>query len=223
VHLLIVEDDARLRRVMQRVLQQDSHVVELAGDGCEGLDLALTGTFDVVVLDLMLPKLDGFQVCKRLREAGIDTPVLMLTARDALSDRVRGLDAGADDYLAKPFAFSELAARLRALSRRRPLIASEVLSVGDLTLDPVRRCTFRGSREIELTPREFALLEYLMRHEGQALSRTQILDHVWGYGFDTMTNVVDTYIHYLRRKVDRQGANLLHTVRGVGYKIEERP
>lgn len=207
--------------MMKRVLSEDGNVVELATDGGDGLRLALNGSFDVVILDLMLPVLDGIEVCRRLREAHKDVPVLILTARTEVEDRVRGLDAGADDYVAKPFAFSELLARVRALGRRRPLIAQEVLSVADLSLDPIRHVVRRGRREIDLTPKEFALLEYFMRNKGQVLSRAQILDNVWGYGFDAVAKVVDTYVHYLRRKVDGGAAKkLLRTVRGYGYKIE---
>jgi DNA-binding response OmpR family regulator len=206
---------------MKRVLEAESHVVELAMDGGVALDLVHSGTFDAVILDVMLPTIDGIEVCRRLRSAGVDTPVLLLTARDAPEDRVRGLDAGADDYVGKPFSFAELLARLRALGRRPARIVSEVMSVDDLSLDPVRHVVRRGAKEIELTPKEFALLEYFMRHTGQVLNRTQILDHVWGYAFSSMSNVVDIYVHYLRNKVDHGSKRkLIRTVRGLGYKIE---
>jgi DNA-binding response OmpR family regulator len=221
VHVLVVEDDQRLARLIKRVLEEELHVVDLAYDGSDALYKGEDGAFDVIILDVMLPEMDGVAVCRRLREAGVHTPVLMLTARDAVEDRVRGLDAGADDYLPKPFAFAELLARLRALTRRRAPVAGQVLAVADLTLDPVRRRVERGGRTIDLTPKEFALLEYLMRHPNQILTRTQIMDHVWSYEFSTLTNVVDLYIHYLRRKVDagfRQ--RLIRTARGVGYGIE---
>jgi two-component system, OmpR family, response regulator len=221
MHLLIVEDDSRLARVMKRVLEDEGHVVDLAGNGVDGLDLALTGDFDAVTLDVMLPKLNGFEVCKQLRAAGKSTPVLMLTAREALQDRVHGLDSGADDYLAKPFAFEELLARLRALGRRRAPLGDNFLAVGDLRLDEVTHEVRRGRNLIDLTPKEFALLEYLMRHKGMALSRPQIFDQVWGYEADVLSNVVDIYIHYLRRKVDKTGKKLIRTVRGVGYKIDD--
>jgi DNA-binding response OmpR family regulator len=220
MHVLLVEDDVRLSRVIRRILEEEAHLVETAQDGPSGADLALTGSFDVVILDVMLPGIDGFEVCRRLRAGGIDTPVLMLTARDAVEDRVRGLDSGADDYLAKPFAFAELLARLRALGRRRNELSSELLTVEDLTLNPAVRVVKRAGRVIELTAKEFVLLEYLMRHPGQVLTRTQILDHVWGYAFASDTNVVDIYIHYLRNKVDKGfGSRLIATVRGVGYRI----
>jgi two-component system, OmpR family, response regulator len=220
MHLLIVEDDSRLARVMKRVLEDEGHVVDLAGNGVEGLDLALTGDFDAVTLDVMLPRLDGFEVCKRLRAAGRNTPVLMLTAREAVHDRVHGLDSGADDYLAKPFAFEELLARLRALGRRRGPVGADLLTAGDLELDEITHEVRRGGRLIELTPKEFALLDYLMRHKGIALTRPQIFDQVWGYEANVLSNVVDIYIHYLRRKVDVAGDKLIRTVRGVGYKID---
>ncbi len=222
MHVLIVEDDVRLGRVVTRILEEEAHVVETATDGRSGLDSGSSGGFDVIVLDVMLPVLDGFEVCKRLRAAGVDTPVLMLTARDAIEDRVRGLDSGADDYLAKPFAFAELLARLRALGRRRSNVSSDVLEVGDLRLDPVRHQVQRGGKDLDLTAKEFALLEYMMRHPGQVLTRTQILDHVWGYAFASLTNVVDIYIHYLRNKVEKGASTrLIRTIRGVGYKIGE--
>jgi two-component system, OmpR family, response regulator len=223
MHLLIVEDDSRLAHVMKRVLEDEGHVVDLAGNGEDGLDLALTGDFDAVTLDIMLPRLDGFEVCKRLRAAGKSTPVLMLTAREAVHDRVHGLDAGADDYLAKPFAFEELLARLRALGRRRGPMDIDALTVADLQLDEVTHEVRRGKHLVDLTPKEFALLDYLMRHKGMALTRPQIFDQVWGYEAEVLSNVVDIYIHYLRRKVDKTGKKLIRTVRGVGYKIDDRP
>jgi two-component system, OmpR family, response regulator len=223
MHLLIVEDESRLAHVMKRVLEDEGHVVDLAGNGEDGLDLALTGDFDAVTLDVMLPGLDGFEVCKRLRAAGKSTPVLMLTAREALHDRVHGLDAGADDYLAKPFAFEELLARLRALGRRRGPMDADTLTVADLQLDEVMHEVRRGKHLIDLTPKEFALLDYLMRHKGMALTRPQIFDQVWGYEAEVLSNVVDIYIHYLRRKVERTGKKLIRTVRGVGYKIDDSP
>jgi DNA-binding response OmpR family regulator len=220
MHVLLVEDDVRLTRVLRRMLEEEAHVVEVANDGVSGADLALTGGFDVVILDVMLPAMDGFEVCKRVRAGHIDTPVLMLTARDAVPDRVRGLDSGADDYLAKPFAFDELLARLRALGRRRAPVCSEVLQVEDLALDPGMHVVKRAGKVVDLTAKEFALLEYLMRHPGQVLTRTQILDHVWGYAFASDTNIVDIYIHYLRNKVDKgHTQKLIATVRGVGYRL----
>jgi DNA-binding response OmpR family regulator len=206
---------------MRRVLQEEAHTVDVAYDGEEGLQMALEGTHDVIVLDIMLPEINGLDVCKSLRANRIDTPVLLLTALDGIDDRVRGLDAGADDYLPKPFAFQELMARLRALSRRRvqPRDPQE-LNVDDLTLDLRRRRAQRAGRSIELSPKEFSLLEYLMRNEGQAVTRAQILDHLWGYDFATDSNLVDVYVAYLRRKVDKDTKNnLIRTVRGVGYAL----
>ncbi len=224
MHILVVEDDQRLGRLLQRVLTEERHAADLAHSGERGLDLALSAGYDLVILDLMLPDLDGIEVCRRMRAEGIGTPVLMLTARGTVEDRVAGLNAGADDYLVKPFAMAELLARVGALLRRRDRSADAptVLEVGGLTLDLLRREVRRGGREIELTPKEFALLEYLMRNPGRALSRTQIIDHVWRYDLDAVSNVVDIYIHYLRDKVDRGfDRPLIKTVRGVGYRIGE--
>lgn len=224
MHILVVEDDQRLGRLLQRVLTEERHAADLAHSGERGLDLALSGGYDLVILDLMLPDLDGVEVCRRMRAEGIGTPVLMLTARGTVEDRVAGLNAGADDYLVKPFAMAELLARVGALLRRRDRSADvpTVLEVGGLTLDLLRREVRRDGRTIELTPKEFALLEYLMRNTGRALSRTQIIDHVWRYDLDAVSNVVDIYIHYLRDKVDRGfDRQLIRTVRGVGYKIGE--
>jgi DNA-binding response OmpR family regulator len=223
MRILVVEDERRLALLLRRVLLEERHTVDVAGDGVQGLDLASRDTYDLVILDLMLPGRDGLEVCRELRAAGVKAPVLMLTARAAVEDRVAGLNAGADDYLVKPFAMEELLARVNALSRRRgrDLDASLELRVGDLTLDLVRHQARRGARAIELTAKEFALLEYLMRHPGQALTRTQITDHVWRYDLEALSNVVDIYIHYLRDKVDRGFPHpLIRTVRGVGYKIE---
>jgi len=223
MHILVVEDEKRLATLLRRVLTEERHAVDVAYDGLAGLDLASSGNYDLVILDLMLPGLDGLAISRRVREAGIDTPIQMLTARGAVEDRVAGLNAGADDYLVKPFAMEELLARVGARLRRRaePLDAANELRVGDLTLDLVRHEVHRGGRTIELTAKEFALLEFLMRHPGQALTRTQITDHVWRYDLEALSNVVDMYIHYLRDKIDRGAARpLIRTVRGVGYKIE---
>lgn len=223
MHILVVEDERRLARLLQRVLEEQQHVVEVANDGESGYDLAAAGGFDLIVLDVMLPGKDGIAVTRELRAANIGSPILMLTARDAVEDRVRGLDAGADDYLVKPFAFDELLARVRALGRRpaEPLGTTQ-LKVGELTLDLVRHEARRGGRIIELTAKEFALLEYLMRHAGQTVSRTQITDHVWRYDFDGETAIVDIYVHYLRNKIDRGFSHpFIHTVRGVGYALRE--
>ncbi len=223
MYVLVVEDERRLAQLVRRVLEEEGHTVDVAHDGEEGLQMALEGTHDVIVLDIMLPEIDGIEVCKALRRNRLDTPVLLLTALDGVDDRVRGLDAGADDYLPKPFAFQELMARLRALSRRRvqPRDPQE-LAVDDLTLDLRRRRAQRDGRPIELSPKEFSLLEFLMRNEGRVVTRTQILDHLWGYDFATDSNLVDVYVAYLRRKVDKGTNNkLIRTVRGVGYALGE--
>ena len=223
MHILVVEDEQRLAFLLRRVLLEERHTVDLAYDGETGLDLALSDTYDVVILDVMLPGLDGLEVCRQMRAERIMTPVLMLTARGAVEDRVVGLNVGADDYLVKPFAMEELLARINALLRRRDRRFDEIpqLSAGDLTLDLVRHEARRAGRVIELTAKEFALLEYLMRHPGQVLTRTQIIDAVWRYDLEALSNVVDIYIHYLREKIDHGFSHaLIKTVRGVGYKIE---
>lgn len=222
MHILVVEDEKRLANILRRVLSEERHTVDVAYDGASGYDLAASDTYDLVVLDLMLPGMDGLQICRELRANNVQVPILMLTARGAIEDRVAGLKLGADDYLVKPFAMEELLARVGALLRRgRAPQASTQLKVGDLTLDLTRHEAERGGRVIELTAKEFALLEFLMRHPGQVLTRTQIIDHVWRYDFDALSNVVDIYIHYLRDKIDRAANRpLIKTVRGVGYKIE---
>lgn len=223
MHILVVEDEQRLAALVRRVLVEERHAVDVAHDGDTGLDLADSDTYDLVILDVMLPGTDGFEVCRQMRADGVETPVLMLTARGAVEDRVAGLNVGADDYLVKPFALEELLARVNALLRRRKgsLETSTELRAKDLTLDLVRHEVRRGNRIIELTAKEFALLEYLMRHPGQVLTRTQITDHVWRYDIDALSNVVDTYIHYVRDKVDKgHSTPLIKTVRGVGYKID---
>jgi DNA-binding response OmpR family regulator len=220
--ILLVEDDLRLARAVRRVFEEETHTVDIVGDGKHALDVASDGGFDVMVLDVMLPEMDGFEVCKRMRTAGIQAPVLMLTARTDVQDRVRGLDAGADDYMVKPFAVAELLARVRALGRRGARGSGrDQLRAGDLMLDISRHSAIRGDREIELTVKEFQLLELLLRHQGQVLTRTQILDHVWQYDRDFASNVVDIYIHYLRNKIDKGfKTQLIHTVRGVGYTLK---
>lgn len=223
MYVLVVEDERRLAQLVRRVLEEEGHTVDVAHDGEEGLQMALEGTHDVIVLDIMLPVINGLDVCRSLRSNRMDTPVLLLTALDGVDDRVKGLDAGADDYLPKPFAFQELMARLRALSRRRvqPRDPQE-LTVDDLTLDLRRRRAQRNGRQIELSPKEFSLLEFLMRNQGRVVTRTQILDHLWGYDFATDSNLVDVYVAYLRRKVDKGNtAKLIRTVRGVGYALGE--
>ncbi len=223
MHILIVEDEQRLSYLLRRVFLEERHTVDLAHDGHTGLDLALSDTYDIVILDVMLPGIDGLEICRQMRTEHIMSPVLMLTARGAVEDRVTGLNVGADDYLAKPFAMEELLARISALLRRRDRHFDETsrLTVADLTLDLLRHEAQRAGRAIELTAKEFALLEYLMRHPGQALTRTQIIDAVWRYDLEALSNVVDIYIHYLREKIDQGFPRpLIKTVRGVGYKIE---
>jgi DNA-binding response OmpR family regulator len=223
MHILVVEDEQRLAYLLRRVLLEERHTVDLAHDGNTGLDLALSDTYDVVLLDIMLPGIDGVEVCRQMRSEHIMSPVLMLTARGSVEDRVTGLNVGADDYLTKPFAMEELLARINALLRRRDqrFDGNPRLNVGDLTLDLVAHEARRDGGVIELTAKEFALLEYLMRHPGQVLTRTQIVDAVWRYDMEALSNVVDIYIHYLRDKVDQGYTHrLIKTVRGVGYKIE---
>jgi len=222
MHILIVEDEQRLARLVARVLGEERHVVDVANDGDTGMDLALRGTYDLLILDLMLPGRSGLDICKQVRARKLQPAILMLTARGAIEDRVAGLRIGADDYLVKPFAMEELVARVDALLRRgRAITDTQRLQVGDLTLDLLRREAQRDGRIIELTAKEFALLEYLMRHPGQVLTRTQIIDHVWRYDSDALSNVVDIYIHYLRDKIDRGSSRpMIKTMRGVGYRLE---
>lgn len=219
--VLVVEDDARVARLVARALSESGYRVEVAYDGLQGLTQAESGLFDAIVLDVMLPELDGLQVSRQLRKSKVRTPILMLTARDSVPDRVRGLDAGADDYLVKPFALDELLARVRALVRRaNPDEHDDILRVADLSLDLTRHEVRRDEQQIALTPREFGLLHYLVRHQGQVMTKEQILDHVWGYDTDATLNVVEIYIHYLRDKIDRGFPRpLIRTVRGVGYTI----
>jgi len=220
VRVLIVEDDRRMAHLLRRGLMEEGHAVDLAGDGPEGLWYATENSYDAIVLDVMLPGFDGFKLCRKLRDQGLWTPVLMLTARGEVRDRVLGLDAGADDYLTKPFSFMELAARLRALARRGQPERPTVLEVGDLRLDPAARRVWRAEVEIVLTPKEFALLALLMAHPGEVLTRTRIIDSVWDFAYDGTSNVVDLYIGYLRRKLDRPfGRSDIETIRGVGYRL----
>jgi len=221
--ILLVEDEARLATAVRRVLTDEGYATDWASDGADGLDRAEQGGYDVILLDVMLPSYDGYEIARRLRAEGSTAPILMLTARDAIQDRVRGLDAGADDYLVKPFALAELLARVRALGRRAKMgvaADSPTLTIADLELDLRSREARRGPRRIELTAREFALLETLMRHPGQVMSRSQLLDSVWSYDAMTESNVVDIYIHYLRNKIDKGfDRKLIRTVRGMGYAI----
>ncbi|MGB2693849.1 MAG: response regulator transcription factor [Dehalococcoidia bacterium] len=222
MRVLIVEDERRIADFIRKGLSEQGYAVDVASDGEEALDWAAVAEFDTIVLDIMLPVRDGIEVCRLLRERGVRTPILMLTARDAVEDRVRGLDSGADDYLVKPFAFAELLARLRALARREPVPQGAVLQVGDLTLDTRTREASRAGAPILLTNREYALLEYLMRHSKQVLTRTMIAEHVWNYDFDNATNVIDVHIRNLRRKIDNAyPIKLIQTVRGAGYRVAD--
>ena len=221
MYVLIAEDERRLNQLVQRVLEEEGHTVDAAYDGEEALAMAMDGTHDVIVLDVLMPGMTGIDVCQALRQDRLDTPVLMLTALDSVEDRVKGLDAGADDYLPKPFAFQELLARIRALGRRKVQAREpDRLSLDDLKLDLRRRRAERAGKTIELSPKEFSLREFLMRNEGRVVTRTQILDHLWGYDYATDSNLVDVYIAYLRRKIDKgYDRKLVRTVRGVGYAL----
>jgi two-component system OmpR family response regulator len=220
MRVLVVEDEAEMARLLQRGLQEEGYAVDLAGEGAEALWLASENPYDVILLDLMLPDTDGVEICRRLREKGIWAPVIMVTARDAIEDHVRGLDVGADDYMTKPFSFAELLARMRALLRRPPAERPSVLAVGDLILDPGTRQVWRGEIVITVTTKEFALLEYFMRNPEQVLSRSRILEHVWDFAYEGDSNVVDVYVRYLREKIDRPfGRDSLQTVRGAGYRL----
>jgi two-component system OmpR family response regulator len=230
VRVLVVEDELRMAALLKRGLEEDGYAVDVVNTGTDAVWQANEFSYDAVVLDVMLPGLDGVPglggigVCRRLREAGRWMPVLMLTARDAVEDRVRGLDAGADDYLTKPFSFAELSARIRALIRRGAVERPSELCAADLRLDPATRQAWRGQVELELSTKEFALLELFLRHRGQVLTRTRILEHVWDFAYDGVSNVVDQYVLYLRRKIDRPfGLEQLETVRGAGYRLRTEP
>ena len=224
MRVLVVEDEQRIADFIQKGLTESGYAVDVAGDGDDALAWTDVVDYDVVVLDIMLPRRDGIDVCRTLRARGLGVPVLMLTARDSIGDRVRGLDSGADDYLVKPFAFAELLARLRALTRREPVLTDIELRVADLTLDTTTRVVKRQSTVIDLTNKEYALLEYLMRHPNQVLTRSMIAEHVWNFDFDTGTNVIDVHIRYLRRKLDDPfPTKLIQTARGAGYRISDHP
>jgi DNA-binding response OmpR family regulator len=222
VRILVVEDEKKLAGFIKRALVEDSHAVDVAHDGEEGAFMAGSQAYDLVVLDLLLPKKDGLTLLREMREARRATPVLILSARGQVKDRVKGLDLGADDYLAKPFSLDELRARVRALLRRGSESGTSTLKLADVTMDLLRREIRRGGEEIRLTPREYALLEYLMRHPNRVLTRTSIAEHVCDYSFDWQSNVVDVFVNYLRRKLEGDGRpKLIHTIRGVGYMIRE--
>jgi two-component system, OmpR family, response regulator len=222
VRVLIVEDDIPLASALRRGLRAEGMVADVAVKGEDALWMASSAEFDAVVLDVMLPGIDGFETCRRLRDEGVWTPIIMLTARDAVEDRVQGLDAGADDYLVKPFSLAELLARLRALARRGPVERPPVLEVGDLRLDPATREVHRGDVEIALSAKEFALLEAFMRRPGEVLTQLQLLEHAWDYDYENRSNVVEVYVRYLREKVDRPfGVKSIETLRGAGYRLRK--
>jgi len=220
MRVLIVEDEVKMASLIRRGLRDDGMAADVAIKGQDALWMAGSTEYDAIVLDVMLPGMDGFQVCRRLREDGVWSPVLMLTARDAIDDRVRGLDTGADDYLTKPFSFAELAARLRALARRGPVERPTVLRLGDLRLDPSSKRVWRGETDIGLSAKEFSLLETFMRRPGAVLDRFQLIEHAWNYEYENRSNVIDVYVRYLREKIDRPfGVESIETVRGTGYRM----
>lgn len=221
--ILVVEDEIKISRFVKKGLEMEHYTVEVAYDGQEGYDMALINNYDLIILDVMLPKMSGIEACKKLRLEKIDTPIIMLTARDTIEDRVKGLDAGADDYLSKPFAFGELVARIRALLRREKSVKNTILKVNDLVLDPATHEVHRGDKEIPLSSKEYRLLDYMMRRPGHVCTRTMIGEHIWGYNFKDDSNVIDVYISYLRKKIDSGFKNkLIHTVRDVGYKVQDK-
>jgi two-component system, OmpR family, response regulator len=220
MRVLVVEDEPKMAGLIRRGLSEEGYSADIAGTGDDALWMAEATDYDAIVLDVLLPGRDGFDVCRQLRKAGTWTPILMLTARDAVDDRVAGLDAGADDYLTKPFSFAELLARLRALTRRPPHERPTVLEVGDLRLDPATHQAWRGDTELQLSAKEFRMLEAFMRRPGHVLSRLHLLEHCWDYGYENRSNVVDVYVRYLREKIDRPfGRRSIETVRGAGYRL----
>jgi heavy metal response regulator len=224
MRILVVEDEKKVGSFIKRGLEAASYSVDVEHDGEAGLRRLLEGGYDLVILDIMLPRLDGFEVMKEIRQRRIDVPILLLTARIAVADKVTGLDLGADDYLTKPFAFEELLARVRALLRRGAAGAPAILTAADLRLDPATRTVTRGGKRLDLTSKEYALLEFLLRRRDQVLSRAVIAQHVWGVDYDTFTNVIDVYVNYLRKKIDSGfEPKLIHTVRGFGYVLKEEP
>jgi len=221
MRILVVEDEEKMARALQRGLENEGHSVETVGTGDDAIFWATENDYDALVLDVMLPGRDGYSVCRELRAQGIFTPVLMLTSRGSVEDRIAGLDSGADDYLIKPFAFGELLARLRALRRRGPAERAPEIVVGDIVIDPASHTVHRAGIEVALSPREFALLEYLASHPGQVMRRRDIIDHVWEFDYDGMSNVVDVYIGYLRKKLEKPfRSRVIKSVRGVGYGLE---
>lgn len=223
MRILLIEDDVTIARLLKEGLEDESYAVDVAHDGSEGYRTASADEYDVIILDIMLPEMNGYEVCRALRKDGNKTPILMLTARDAERDIVEGLDTGADDYLAKPFSFDVLLARIRALLRRPNEKLEEILQVGDLKLDPSLKKVTRASQEINLTAKEYGVLEYLMRNKGKVLSKEQIISHVWDFDADVLPNNVELFIMFLRRKIDKPfKSKLIHTVSGFGYKLEEK-
>ena len=223
MRVLLIEDDVTIARLLKEGLEDESYAVDVANDGSEGYRTAAADDYDVIILDIMLPGMNGYEVCRALRNDGNKTPILMLTARDAERDIVEGLDTGADDYLAKPFSFDVLLARIRALLRRPNEKLEEILQVGDLKLDPSSKKVTRASQEISLTAKEYGVLEYLMRNKGKVLSKEQIISHVWDFDTDVLPNNVELFIMFLRRKIDKPfKSKLIHTVSGFGYKLEEK-
>jgi two-component system OmpR family response regulator len=222
MRVLIVEDEAKMAGLIKRGLTREGMAVDVVGEGEDALWRAGATEYDAIVLDVMLPGIDGFEVCQRLRDAGVWSPILMLTARDAVRDRVAGLDRGADDYLVKPFSYAELLARLRALTRRGRAERPTELRVGDLRMDPATRRVWRGEEEVELSPKEFAVLETFMRNPGAVLSRFQLLEHAWDYEYENRSNVVDAYVRFLRQKIAKPfGVSSIETVRGIGFRLRE--
>jgi heavy metal response regulator len=221
MRILIVEDEKKVAGFIKKGLEEETYAVDIASDGEEGLHLGEQNPYDLIILDLMLPKINGLDILSHLRAKKIETPILLLTAKDSVDDKVEGLNQGADDYLTKPFAFSELLARIRVLLRRGKTESKTTLEIADLTLDLVSHKVNRGNEEIELTGKEYSLLEYFMRNQEKVLTRTMIAEHVWDYNFDTFTNVIDVYVNHLRKKIDKNfPAKLLHTLRGVGYVMK---
>ena len=221
MRILVVDDDRRLCSVIKRGLLEETYAVDVAYDGEEGEYMGEVNPYDLIILDIMMPKKDGIEMCKELRSKRINTPVLMLTAKDAVEDRVRGLDAGADDYMVKPFSFNELLARVRALLRREAITKSPEIKLGDLVLNTLTRGVRRGDRTIELTTKEYVILEYFMRHPNVVVTRTMLEEHAWDYDFDSMSNLIDVYIRRLRRKLDdNENESVLQTVRGAGYRLK---
>jgi len=221
MRILIVEDDRRIANVLKKGLSEEGYAIDLAYDGFEGQFLGESEDYDLIILDLMLPKVDGMTVCKNLRKKQIKTPIIILTAKTAIEDRVEGLNIGADDYLTKPFSFRELTARINALLRRSQETLPPTLKADNLELDPAKHVVTKAGKKIDLSAKEFAILEYLLRHKNQAVTRTMILEHVWDYNFDPASNIVDVFMNHLRKKVDSEGTSLIQTIHGVGFKLSD--